>query len=135
MVRYDGLLFRPVGETNPPLARYHQAGDLVWAEFGGGRVRRGSLVGTCDADGVLRFTYCMVLLGGEIVSGRSISTPALLDDGRIRLTEQWERYGPLAGTGVSQLEQIQDDGAPAAGGSSIDAASNDLAASHSRSDR
>jgi len=125
MVRYDGLTFQPSGEPDPPRAQYHQDGDLVWAEFGGGHVRRGSLVGTCNADGVLRFTYCMVLRSGEVVSGRSTSTPELLADGRIRLTEQWERYGPLAGTGVSYLEQVYDDGPPTAGRSPIHAAGND----------
>lgn len=135
MVRYDGLTFQPSGEPDPPLARYHQQDDLVWAEFGGGRVRRGSLVGTCDADGVLRFTYCMVLRSGEVVSGRSTSTPALLEDGRIRLTEQWERYGPLAGTGVSYLDQVPNARPPTAAGSSINADGNELPAGHHSSDR
>jgi hypothetical protein len=133
MVGYDGLTFQPSGESDPPRAHYHQDGDLVWAEFGGGRVRRGSLVGTSDADGVLRFTYCMVLRGGEVVSGRSTSVPVLLDDGRIRLTERWERYGPHAGTGVSYLEQVDGAGPPAA--PSPLAPGNDLPGGRPRSDR
>ena len=135
MVHYDGLTFQPSGETDPPLARYHQEDDLVWAEFGGGRVRRGCLVGTCDGDGVLRFTYCMVLRNSEVVCGRSTSTPELLEDGRIRLTEQWERYGPLAATGVSYLEQVHDVRPPTAGRSSINADGNELPAGSPRSDR
>ena len=112
MVGYDGLTFQPSGESDPPRAHYHQDGDLVWAEFGGGRVRRGSLVGTSDADGVLRFTYCMVLRGGEVVSGRSTSVPVLLDDGRIRLTEHWERFGSGASSGISTLEELPHSASP-----------------------
>jgi hypothetical protein len=114
MVSYDGITFRPPGETDAPLARYRQEGDLVWAEFGGGRVRRGSLAGTCAPDGVLRFSYCMVLRSGDVIAGRSVSTPELLHDGRILLTERWERYGPHAATGISQLEQVYDDQPPTA---------------------
>jgi len=107
-VNYDGVRFREPGPGPAPGARYHQRGDLVWAEFAGGRVRRGSLVGTCSPDGVLTLAYCMVLADGAVISGRSTSTPQRLADGRIRLTEQWERYPPHAGRGVSHLEQVPE---------------------------
>jgi len=107
-ISYDEVTFRVPDETHGPSARYHQQGDLVWADFGGGEVRRGSVVGTCDDDGVLRLSYCMVLRGGGIIAGRSTSTPQRLADGRIRLTERWERYGPDAASGVSYLEQVSD---------------------------
>ncbi len=107
MINYDGRLFRPVGEKGgqAPVARYRQDGDVVWAEFDGGRVQRGSIAGTCGPDGTLRFGYCMVLADGELIVGHCHSVPALLDDGRIRLTERWERYRPNAATGVSFLEE------------------------------
>ncbi len=108
MVQYDKMRFRVPGEAESPTAMYHQDGDLVWAEFGGGRTRRGSLVGTVTPDGVLDLSYCMVLQSGDVISGRTHSTPELLDDGRIRLTEHWERYGPHAATGISYLEQVPD---------------------------
>jgi len=107
-ISYDQLAFRVPGEPDGPSARYHQQGDLVWADFDGGEVRRGSVVGTCDDGGVLRLSYCMVLRAGSIISGRSTSTPQRLADGRIRLTERWERYGPDAATGVSYLEQVSE---------------------------
>jgi hypothetical protein len=105
---YDGRLFRPVDAdgAEAPVARYHQDGDVVWGEFAGGRVRRGSIAGTCGADGTLHFGYCMVLDSGEVISGCCRSVPEMLGDGRIRLTEQWERYRPHPATGVSYLEEI-----------------------------
>ena len=108
MVSYDRVSFRVPGPAGAPTAHYHQEGDLVWADFAGGEIRRGSIVGTCDAGGVLRMTYCMAMRDGQVISGRSISTPEWLPDGRIRLTELWERYGPHADTGVSYLEQVPD---------------------------
>lgn len=108
-IRYDGRRFRVADQPGDdvPQARYHQHGDLVWAEFGGGGVRRGSLAGTCDPDGVLRLAYCMVLAGGELVSGQCVSTPIVLADGRVRLAEQWERFGPQPAAGMSYLEEVR----------------------------
>ena len=105
---YDGRAFRP-GDEDPaysPVARYHQNGDLVWGEFAGGHVRHGALVGTCAPDGTLEFSYCMVRDSGEVISGHCRSTPRLLDNGRIRLDEQWERFTPHPANGLSYLEEI-----------------------------
>lgn len=85
---------------------YHQDGDTLWGEFSGGRVRRGSIAGTCGPEGALRFGYCMVLADGQVIVGSCRSRPDLLDDGRIRLTEEWERYQPRPETGVSYLEEV-----------------------------
>jgi hypothetical protein len=108
-IQYDDRRFRVADVTGgeAPEAHYHQDGDLVWAEFAGGKVRRGSLAGTCAPDGVLRLAYCMVLETGDLVSGRCVSTPTLLDDGRIRLAEAWQRYSPRVAAGTSYLEEAR----------------------------
>jgi hypothetical protein len=108
MINYDGRRFSPVPGTpgHTPVAHYRQREDLVWGEFSGGEVRHGSLVGTSTPDGRLRFAYCMVLDSGKVITGFCRSVPEVLDDGRIRLTEHWERYGPEASTGISALEEL-----------------------------
>ncbi|MGC9537110.1 hypothetical protein [Streptomyces sp. UG1] len=110
MINYDGKRFRKVladPAEDAPSALYRQESDLVWAEFAGGDVRRGSLAGTRDTDGVISFSYSMVLEDGRVISGHSVNTPELLDDGRIRLHERWERYGAHADSGVSYLEEVR----------------------------
>ena len=108
-INYDRRRFSPAdgvpGESSR-IAVYRQAGDLLWGEFSGGRVRRGALTGNCAPDGTLDFAYCMVFEGGEIVSGSCHSTPTVLSDGRIRLHEEWERYGAAGSRGVSCIEEI-----------------------------
>jgi hypothetical protein len=111
VINYDGRRFRPAAGTGQESeqgrqARYWQDGDLLWGEFTGGCARRGALTGTCRLDGTLDFAYCMVLDSGDVVSGRCMSTPRILGDGRIQLHERWERYGPHAATGESCLEEI-----------------------------
>jgi len=114
VISYDGRRFRPEGAPEP-VVTYRQEGNLLWAEIPqGGGVRRGSLAGLCRSDGVLDFAYCMVLDDGEVVSGRCRSTPLRRrGGGGIRIREEWERYGPNAGTGVSFLEEV--DPAPGPG--------------------
>ncbi|MGH3157023.1 MAG: hypothetical protein ACRDNF_10660 [Streptosporangiaceae bacterium] len=116
-IDYDGRRFRPrPAVAQPPggpapadgadtaIGHYHQDGDLVWAQFSGSGVRAGWLVGTCRHDGVIDATYCLVTGDGEATAGCCQSTPTLLADGRVRLTERWRRLDGSAG--VSQIEEI-----------------------------
>jgi hypothetical protein len=109
MIDYNGRRFGPVGEGGAESARvaaYRQEGDLLWGRFTGGTARRGSLTGVVEPDGRLRFVYGMVLTDGRIITGSCTSVPTVLDDGRVRLTESWERYGEHADRGTSYLEEL-----------------------------
>jgi hypothetical protein len=108
VISYNGRRFRAAdgNADEPTIATYFQDGDLLWGESSGGDVRRGSLTGLCAADGTVDFAYTMVLRDGEVVAGRCFSTPEILDDGRIRLREKWERYGANGASGVSYLEEL-----------------------------
>ncbi len=112
-INYDGRCFRPAGSppasggASGPLGRYHQEGDLIWAEFSGPDVRTGRLVGTRRPDGTIDAAYCMVAADGELITGTCVSTPTPAADGRVRLTERWRRPGGSAGT--SELEEVTDD--------------------------
>jgi hypothetical protein len=108
-LNYDGRRFSPadgVAGEGGRVAVYHQDGELLWGEFSGGQVSCGALTGTCAPDGTLDFAYCMVFERGEIVCGRCSSTPTVLSDGRIRLHEEWERYGADGSRGVSHIEEL-----------------------------
>ncbi|MCQ4084249.1 hypothetical protein NGB36_27650 [Streptomyces sp. RB6PN25] len=109
-MNYEGRAFRSsAAETASggatPVGRYHQRGDLVWAEFSGGAVRTGRLVGRSAPDGVLTAAYCQVLDDGRTVGGEVVSTPEFLADGRIRLREEWRRAD--GSTGTSWVEEIR----------------------------
>ncbi|MFH0518985.1 hypothetical protein ACHBTE_17670 [Streptomyces sp. M41] len=110
MINYDGKRFRKVtAGPDAPVAHYRQEGDLVWGSSAGADVRRGSLTGLAAPDGTLTFAYTMVLADGRTVSGRCESVPEVLPDGRIRLHETWERYGPDADRGTSAIEELPRD--------------------------
>jgi hypothetical protein len=109
-INYDGKMFQPIGAATTAGADvstgyYHQDGETVWANFGGGEVVRGYLVGRCAPDGSLDLAYCQVLADASVISGKLRSTPEILDDGRIRLHEEWERFSPTHEKGVSIIEE------------------------------
>lgn len=107
-IDYDGRRFSKLGAGDGVVARYHQENDLVWADFAGGPVRRGSVAGVCGPDGTLRLAYTMVLAGGEVIAGHSVNTPERGSDGGLLLREEWERYGPHAETGTSYLSEVTE---------------------------
>lgn len=112
-IHYEGRSFRSASAetstaSDAPVGHYHQRGSTVWAEFSGGTVVRGYLVGRQTDDGRLDLAYCQFLADDTVVSGRCVSTPEILPNGRIRLREEWERLGEGAGRGVSYIEEITE---------------------------
>lgn len=102
---YDGVFFgSPDAPNEHAIGRYHQDGDLITVDIGGGAVRAGRLVGTVDAAGVITGGYVQVMTDGEVVAGRVVSTPTLLPDGRIRLSEDWTRMD--GSSGVSTIVSL-----------------------------
>jgi len=111
LINYDGRRFRPMEGVpaggEPPSGRYHQYGDLVWVEIGGGEIRAGRLVGRVGPDGTLDAAYCLLLASGELVAGQCSSVPTVLADGRLRLEERWRRLD--GSSGISWIEEVRDD--------------------------
>jgi hypothetical protein len=106
MINYEGRVFQKAGGGDGTVARYRQEGDLVWADFTGGRVRRGTITGTCAPDGSLHLAYTMVLDTGEIISGTTLNVPQWNPDGQLVLREEWQRFGEHATSGISYLEEV-----------------------------
>ncbi|KAK8098844.1 uncharacterized protein PG998_012085 [Apiospora kogelbergensis] len=117
---YDNKIFRPVTNTangevdSETRFHYHQQGRIVWAEYFGGSVARGSLIGTVrdDDDQTLDMRYHHVNLQGELMTGQCRSTPVRLPDGRLQLREKWQWTSGDCSSGESVIEEVE----PAAGG-------------------
>lgn len=112
-VDYHGRRFRSADDSHRPAdgglrptGCYQQDGDLVWAEFSGAEIRAGRLVGRCRPDGTIDAAYCWVTRGGETMAGSCVSSPTLLPDGRVRLTERWRRLD--GSVGVSYVEEVAE---------------------------
>lgn len=68
---------------------YHQKGDIIWAEYAGGSVIRGFLVGTIDNQNHLHFTYQHINIEKVLKSGACDSVPKTVN-GKLRFYEKWK---------------------------------------------
>ncbi|MCW5961868.1 MAG: hypothetical protein KIS76_17030 [Pyrinomonadaceae bacterium] len=85
---------------------YQQRGNLVSAEYYGGDIVFGTLIAKVLDDERLDMRYQHLNKSGDLMTGKCISTPQLLADGRIRLYERWQWTSGDLSTGVSVLEEI-----------------------------
>lgn len=107
----DGLRFRDVspehqGDVGDDTHfEYREDPDgIVHAQYRGGAIRLGYLVGTRVGDH-LDFRYTHVTSTGETASGRCRSRINVLDDGRVRMHESWE-WTSQPGAGTSVIEEV-----------------------------
>ena len=105
----DGLVMNAV-ETDPngvigidTFFHFRQEGQYVNAEYSGGRVNKGYLVGIVKGDG-LRFRYCQLESDASLNGGES-KCDLERKDGLIRIVEhfQWESR---EGGGQNVLQEI-----------------------------
>lgn len=110
---YDNATFASVSNTDngevtgDTVFHYRQDGDVVWATYEGGAIRKGTLVAVVAADGALDMRYAHVNAKGELMTGVCRSTPELLADGRLRLHEAWQWTSGDRSAGTSIVEQVR----------------------------
>jgi hypothetical protein len=110
MTSLDGRRFRPPDDVtggdvdHETEFAFHQDEDMVWAEYAGGRVRKGFLVGRSDG-AYLEFRYTQLLTDGSTANGWSRDRIEVRDDGTIRLHEAW-RWESRSGAGSSTLDEV-----------------------------
>lgn len=93
---YEGKFFVPKvnaanGEVdNQTLFTYHQNGNVMWADYFGGEIKKGNMIGFVSTNGELDFYYQHINRRNDIRIGKCHSIPHILDDGKIELFEQWQ---------------------------------------------
>lgn len=106
----DGLVLAPVTDQAPGQVgtrtrfAYHEHDGVVWADYTGGDVVRGHLVGTRHGDR-LDVRYVQLTADGTTSAGHCVSAVVDLPDGRVRLEETW-RWESREGAGASVVEEI-----------------------------
>ena len=107
----EGKVFRSVSNSGggevgaDTLFHYHQAADIVTAEYSGGRVVTGHLIARVLPDGRLDMRYHHVNDKGDLMLGTCLSTPERLPDGRLRFKEQWRWLSGDLSSGYSEIEE------------------------------
>ncbi|WP_018922614.1 hypothetical protein [Salsuginibacillus kocurii] len=112
MINYDGRTF--VSKTNTANGEvsgdttfnYEQQGQILTATYGGGEIVTGRLIGLVNEDGSLHFRYNHVNHANELRGGECYSQPEVLENGKIRLHEQWKWMDDEQTEGESVVEEV-----------------------------
>jgi hypothetical protein len=110
-MNYNDKKFRPIsntenGETSSEtLFHYKQVGNILTSEYSGGKIKNGHLIGLVDASGKIEMRYHQVNDQDELMTGICISTPEILENGKIRLHENCEWTSGDYSKGSSTIEE------------------------------
>lgn len=111
-IDYNGKKFVPLintenGEVDGnTVFIYHQSGTDFSAEYSGGEVKTGFMVGKVDAAGALDFYYEHLNLDDEIRAGKCHSVPTIKDNGKIELHEKWQWLNGDCSKGESVVVEL-----------------------------
>ena len=114
-MNYNGKKFRsientPNGEVSgETYFEYSQRGDLVWATYEGGNIRKGTITGIVNRDGSLHFAYQHVNTKGEICTGLCNSVPRSSPSGKLQLVETWQWTSGDKSRGTSVVEETGEE--------------------------
>lgn len=111
-IDYDGRCFvskmnTENGEVNKQtFFTYHQCGNLLWAEYSGGDILKGTLIGTVLQNGELDFVYQHINQRRTLRTGKCHSIPAVSENGKLELSEEWEWTNGDFSKGNSLLSEL-----------------------------
>ena len=110
-MNYHNKIFRPIsntvnGETSEQTVfHYKQTGQILTAEYAGGQIQKGHLIGLVDEFGGIDMRYHQVNNKNELLTGICTSRPEILENGKIRLHESWEWTSGDKSKGQSIIEE------------------------------
>jgi hypothetical protein len=111
-MNYNNKIFKPVsntenGETsNETLFHYKQEKNVLTAEYYGGKIKIGHLIGIVDEEGKIEMRYHQVNQNNELMTGICASIPEITSSGKIRLHETWEWTSGDFSKGKSIIEEV-----------------------------
>ena len=85
--------------------KYKQEGDLVTAEYFGGTIRYGKIVGLLQGDD-LKMLYQCLTVDNELKAGKASAKVAYTNTGRLKLDLNWQWITDNNEKGTSQYIEI-----------------------------
>lgn len=113
----EGKIFTSLSNTNNGEVNenthfyYHQKGSMVWAEYEGGQVKKGHLIANIIEDGKLDMRYQHINSDGQLMIGRCLSTPEIMENGYLKFKEEWEWLSGDRSKGYSEIVEIDPSNA------------------------
>jgi hypothetical protein len=111
-INYNNKVFRPLqttdnGETSAEtLFYYKQEGNIISADYKGGKLVFGHLIGLVNEEGCIDMCYHQIKNNNEMMTGKCFSKPEICANGKIRLHETWHWTSGDFSAGKSIIEEI-----------------------------
>jgi hypothetical protein len=112
MINYNNRKFRPIsnsenGELSSDMIfHYKQIGNILTCNYEGTKILKGHLIGLVDNNGSIQMRYHQINHFRVLMTGVCKSKPKLLENGKIRLNEEWQWTSGDKSKGKSILEEI-----------------------------
>lgn len=114
-INYDSKIFIPQRNTEngevdeKTIFYYFQENDLFWAEYRGGDVLKGHMIGTVAENGELDFHYQHLNKDRQVRIGKCHSIPYILENGKIVLQEKWQWLNGDLSSGESMVVETVEE--------------------------
>ncbi|MFD2923482.1 n-acetylglutamate synthase [Halobacillus naozhouensis] len=112
MINFDNRKFVSVENTtsgevsSKTYFHYKQEGNILYADYLGGEILKGKLIGIVHEDDSLEFRYNHVNTRHEIRGGKCKSIPKLTSEGKIELYEKWQWLDREQNEGESLIREV-----------------------------
>ena len=112
MINLDKKIFKALsnsenGEVNDDTVFYYsQKENIISAEYNGGEIIKGNLVGKQLENGQFDFVYHHINQDGQLKIGKCLSIAILQENGKIKLFEKWQWLSDDMSYGTSELIEI-----------------------------
>jgi|GEM_PF-340842 len=111
-INYHNKQFKPIQSTEnaetseETIFEYKQEDNIITSNYRGGQIAKGHLLGLVDEQGNIEIRYHQINKKGELMTGICFSKPEILENGKIRLQENWQWTSGDLSKGESILEEI-----------------------------
>jgi hypothetical protein len=85
---------------------YSQQGHIISAEYNGGEIIKGNLIGKQLEDDRFDFVYHHINIDGDLKIGKCLSSAILVENDKIKLLEEWQWLSDDFSNGTSELIEI-----------------------------
>ncbi len=112
MINLDKKIFKALSNSkngevsNYTTFHYSQEKNIISAQYNGGAIIKGNLIGKQLGNGKFDFVYHHINTDGELKIGKCLSSATLLENGKIKLFEEWQWLCDDLSIGTSELIEI-----------------------------
>lgn len=106
-IDFNNKIFSLVANTdngkvsNETIFEYRQEGDMVTANYYGGSIRYGKIIAILK-DMELKMLYQCITTGNELKAGKAMAEISFTENGKMKLTLNWEWLGGKMDNGISE---------------------------------